>query len=75
MIEQVDYRSVLSLVLLSVPQFLLTFPFASLTASSMVIRDFGANNELFGAGNGISLFQVFTPIVAISLLFSARPSS
>lgn len=72
LIKQVDYRSVLSLVLLSVPQFLLyTFPFASLTASSMVIGDFGANNELLALrSSGISLFRVFPPIIAISLLFT-----
>ncbi len=73
LIKQVDYRSVLILVLLSVPQFLLyTFPFASLTASSMVIGDLGANNELLALrSSGISLFRVFTPIIVISLLFSA----
>ena len=73
LIKQVDYTSVLILVLLSVPQFLLyTFPFASLTASSMVIGDLGANNELLALrSSGISLFRVFIPIIAISLLVSA----
>jgi len=73
LIKQVDYRSVLTLVLLSIPQFLLyTFPFASLTASSMVIGDFGANNELLALrSSGISLSRVFVPIIVVSLLFSS----
>ncbi len=73
LIKNVDYSSVLILVLLSIPQFLLyTFPFASLSASSMVIGDLGANNELLAMrSSGISLYRVFVPIIAISLLFSA----
>lgn len=73
LIKQVDYASVLVLVLLSIPQFLLyTFPFASLSASSMVIGDLGANGELLALrSSGISVFRVFIPIIAISLLFSA----
>ena len=59
LIKNVDYSSVLILVLLSIPQFLLyTFPFASLSASSMVIGDLGANNELLAMrSSGISLYR------------------
>ena len=72
LVKQVDLTSVLLLVLLSVPQFLLyTFPFASLTASSMVIGDLAANNELLGLRScGISLFRLFMPIILTSLLFT-----
>ncbi|MFA5448427.1 MAG: LptF/LptG family permease, partial [Sphaerochaeta sp.] len=72
LVKQVDLTSVLLLVLLSVPQFLLyTFPFASLTASSMVIGDLAANNELLGLRScGISLFRLFIPIILTSLLFT-----
>ncbi|HZJ87953.1 MAG TPA: LptF/LptG family permease, partial [Sphaerochaeta sp.] len=64
--------SVLFLVVLSIPQFLLyTFPFASLAASSMVIGDFGANNELLALrSNGISRYRLFIPIFLLSLLIS-----
>ncbi|WP_281047971.1 LptF/LptG family permease [Sphaerochaeta globosa] len=72
LLKQVDYFSVLQLVLLSIPQFLLyTFPFSSLTASSMVIGDLSGNNEILAIrSSGISLKHVFIPIIIISLAFS-----
>ncbi|NLK06446.1 MAG: LptF/LptG family permease [Spirochaetales bacterium] len=72
LLKQVDYFSVLQLVLLSIPQFLLyTFPFSSLTASSMVIGDLSGNNEILAIrSSGISLKHVFFPIIIISLIFS-----
>ncbi|MGE4453194.1 MAG: LptF/LptG family permease [Sphaerochaeta sp.] len=72
LLKQVDYLSVLQLVLLSIPQFLLyTFPFSSLTASSMVLGDLSGNNEILAMrSSGISLKHVFLPIILISLLFS-----
>ncbi len=72
LLKQVDYLSVLQLVLLSIPQFLLyTFPFSSLTASSMVLGDLSGNNEILAIrSSGISLKHVFLPIILISLLFS-----
>ena len=72
LLKQVDYLSVLQLVLLSIPQFLLyTFPFSSLTASSMVIGDLSGNNEILAIrSSGISLKHVFFPIIIISLVFS-----
>ncbi|MEA4860835.1 MAG: LptF/LptG family permease, partial [Sphaerochaeta sp.] len=68
LLKQVDYFSVLQLVLLSIPQFLLyTFPFSSLTASSMVIGDLSGNNEILAIrSSGISLKHVFFPIIIIS---------
>ncbi|MGE4583320.1 MAG: LptF/LptG family permease [Sphaerochaeta sp.] len=72
LLKQVDYLSVLQLVLLSIPQFLLyTFPFSSLTASSMVLGDLSGNNELLALrSSGISLKHVFLPIILLSLVFS-----
>lgn len=72
LLKQVDYLAVLQLVMLSIPQFLLyTFPFSSLTASSMVIGDLSGNNEILAIrSNGISLKHVFIPIIVISLGFS-----
>ena len=73
LLKQVDYFSVFKLILLSVPQFLLyTFPFSSLTASSMVIGDLSGNNEILAIrSSGISLTHVYRPIIVISILFSA----
>ncbi len=72
LLKQVDYLAVFQLVLLSIPQFLLyTFPFSSLTASSMVIGDLSGNNEILAIrSSGISLKHVFFPIIVISLVFS-----
>lgn len=72
LLKQVDYLSVFQLVMLSIPQFLLyTFPFSSLTASSMVIGDLSGNNEILAIrSSGISLKHVFLPIILISLVFS-----
>ena len=72
LLKQVDYFSVFQLVMLSIPQFLLyTFPFSSLTASSMVIGDLSGNNEILAIrSSGISLKHVFLPIILISLVFS-----
>lgn len=72
LLKQVDYFSVFQLVMLSIPQFLLyTFPFSSLTASSMVIGDLSGNNEILAIrSSGISLKHVFLPIILISLIFS-----
>jgi len=72
LLKQVDYLSVLQLILLSVPQFLLyTFPFSCLTASSMSLGDLSGNNEILALrSSGISLKHVYRPIIVLSILFS-----
>lgn len=72
LLKQVNYFSVFQLILLSIPQFLLyTFPFSSLTASSMVLGDLSGNNEILAIrSSGISLKHVYLPIILISLVFS-----
>lgn len=72
LVKNVSLLSVLKLVTLAIPQFLLyTFPFSSLTASAMVIGDFSANNEILALrSSGISLRHVFRPILACSLVVS-----
>lgn len=72
LIKQVDYLSLLLLVLLSVPQFLLyTLPFSSLTASSMVIGDMAANHEILALrSSGIAVSRIFIIITLVSLFFS-----
>ena len=73
LLKNVDFFAVFKLILLSIPQFLLyTFPFSSLTASSMVIGDLSGSNEILAIrSSGISLRRVFYPIIGISLIFSA----
>lgn len=72
LLKNVDLPSVLKLILLSIPQFLLyTFPFSALTASSMVIGDLSGSNEILAIrSSGISIRHVWLPIVMIAMLFS-----
>ena len=73
LIKQVPFKSMITLVLLSMPQiFLYTIPFSTLSASSMVIGDFSANNEIIALRSaGISLWKMFKMIAAISLVLVA----
>jgi len=72
LLKNVDFFAVFRLVILSIPQFLLyTFPFSSLTASSMVIGDLASSNEILAMrSSGISMRRIFIPIILISVLFS-----
>lgn len=69
-VQNLTIRIMLELVVLSVPQFLIyTFPFASLSASSMVIGNLSSNNEIMALrASGISITHVFVPIVFFSVL-------
>ncbi|MDD4573293.1 MAG: LptF/LptG family permease [Sphaerochaeta sp.] len=72
LLKNVDFLAVFQLILLSIPQFLLyTFPFSSLTASSMVIGDLSSSNEILAMrASGISMRRIFIPIIALSIVFS-----
>ena len=72
MVKNVSVKSVLTLVSLSIPQFLLyTFPFSSLTAAAMVLGEASTSNELLAIrSSGISLRQVFYPICIFALTLS-----
>ena len=72
-VQNLTIRIMLELVVLSVPQFLIyTFPFASLSASSMVIGNLSSNNEIMALrASGISITHVFVPIVSFSVLIGA----
>lgn len=72
LLKNVDFFAVFRLVLLSIPQFLLyTFPFSSLTASSMVIGDLSSSNEILAMrSSGISMRRIFIPIILLSVVFS-----
>ncbi len=72
LLKNVEFRDVLILVILSVPQFLLyTMPFSSLASASMVIGNFSSSNEITAMrSSGISLTRIFMPIILISMVFS-----
>ena len=72
LLKNVDFFAVFRLILLSIPQFLLyTFPFSSLTASSMVIGDLSSSNEILAMrSSGISMKRIFIPIILLSVVFS-----
>ncbi len=72
LMKNVDLLSVLQLVILAIPQFLLyTMPFSSLTAASMVIGDLSSSNEMLALRSvGISISHVFLPIIILSVCLS-----
>ncbi|NLZ77482.1 MAG: YjgP/YjgQ family permease [Spirochaetales bacterium] len=73
LIKQVDYPSVFKAILYSIPQFLLfTFPFSSLTASSMTLGDLGEHREILALRcTGISPVRLYLPILLLSLVITA----
>lgn len=72
LLRNIDLRTMLSMVLLHMPQFMLyVFPFASLTASSMVLGDLGSSNELLAMrSSGIAVTKVYRPLVLFALILS-----
>lgn len=62
----------LEMVVLYMPQFLVyTFPFATLTASSMVLGDMSSSNELLALRSlGISRLRIYLPLIRIALFLS-----
>lgn len=72
LLKQVDFGSMVLLVSLAVPQILLyTLPFSSLTAASMVLGDLASKNEILAIrSSGISLRQIFIPIILLSLILT-----
>ena len=72
LLRNIDLMTMLSMVSLSMPQFLIyTFPFASLAASSMILGDLGSSNELLAIrSSGIALSRVYRPLIIVSLFLS-----
>lgn len=72
LLKNVDVFSMLHLVVLAIPQFLLyTMPFSSLTAASMVIGDLSSRNEILALRSaGVAIRHVFFPIIVLSLVLS-----
>lgn len=72
LLGNVDFFTMLHLVVLAIPQFLLyVFPFASLSGAAMVIGDLNSSNEILALrSSGFSLYDIFKPIIIISILIS-----
>lgn len=72
LLSNVDFKSMIEIVVLAIPQFLLyTFPFASLTGASMVISDLSSSNEILSLRSlGISMKRIYSSIILISILLS-----
>ena len=72
LLKNIDIPTMLEMVALSMPQFLIyTFPFASLAASSMVLGDLGSSNELLAIrSSGIASGRVYRPLIWASVVLS-----
>ncbi len=72
LLKNISVPTMVEMVLLYMPQFLVyTFPFATLTASSMVLGDMASSNEMLAMRSlGISTFRVYAPLVVASIILS-----
>lgn len=72
LLKNISVPIMIEMVLLYMPQFLVyTFPFATLTASSMVLGDMASTNELLAVRSlGISSGRVYLPLIIASLVMS-----
>lgn len=72
-LNNLSFITILILVSCAIPQILIyTVPFSTLSASSMVLGDLNANNELLALKSvGISIKKVYSILILISLLMSA----
>ena len=70
--KNISVSTMVEMVLLYMPQFLVyTFPFATLTSSSMVLGDMASSNELLAMKSlGISSYRVYAPLVIASVVLS-----
>ena len=73
MLKNVDIFMMLQLVMCAIPQFLqYVIPFATLSASSMVLGDLGANNELLALRSlGIPMKKVYKVLIILSLVLTS----
>ena len=72
LLKNISVSTMVEMVLLYMPQFLVyTFPFATLTSSSMVLGDMASSNELLAMKRlGISSYRVYAPLVIASVVLS-----
>lgn len=72
LLKNISFAVMIEMVLLYMPQFLVyTFPFATLTSSSMVLGDMSSSNELLALRSlGIERKKVYLPLIVLSLILS-----
>ncbi len=72
LLKNISLGIMVQMVLLYMPQFLVyTFPFATLTASSMVLGDMSSSNELLAMRSlGLARIRIYLPLIIISLILS-----
>ena len=72
LLKNISVSTMVEMVLLYMPQFLVyTFPFATLTSSSMVLGDMASSNELLAMKSlGISSYHIYAPLVIASVVLS-----
>lgn len=72
LLKNISFSVMIEMVLLYMPQFLVyTFPFSTLTSSSMVLGDMGSNNELLAMRSlGLERKKVYLPLIVLSLVLS-----
>ena len=72
LLKNISVSTMVEMVLLYMPQFLVyTFPFATLTSSSMVLGDMASSNELLAMNSlCISSYRVYAPLVIASVVLS-----
>lgn len=72
MLKSVDIQTMLILVVCAIPQFLLyVLPFSTLSASSMVLGDLSANNELLALRSvGVPMRRVYRMLLVNALLLT-----
>lgn len=72
LLKNISLGVMIQMVLLYMPQFLVyTFPFATLTASSMVLGDMSSSNELLAMRSlGLARIRIYLPLIIISLVLS-----
>ena len=72
LLKNISVSTMVEMVLLYMPKFLVyTFPFATLTSSSLVLGDMASSNELLAMKSlGISSYRVYAPLVIASVVLS-----
>ena len=72
LLKNISVFEMVEMVLLYMPQFLVyTFPFATLTASSMVLGDLSSSNELLALRSlGLPRLRIYMPLIVLSLITS-----
>ncbi|MBO5770005.1 MAG: LptF/LptG family permease [Spirochaetales bacterium] len=72
LLKNIDFSTMIEMVSLSMPQFLIyTFPFATLSSSSMVLGDLASQNELLAIRScGIANRYIYRPLIIIAIIMS-----